>query len=118
MRAHERDHQAISDKLAATAPRFDPGQIVMTPGAIEALANHNALVSEYLLRHVSGDWGKLDAVDERANNGALKTGLRLLSCYPLPKGQTIWIITEAVDLKAGDHPLQRKLTTVLTPEEY
>ena len=118
MRAHARDHKAIIDKLAATPPRFDPGQIVMTPGAIEALANNNALVSEYLLRHVAADWGQLDPEDVRANTSALKTGLRLLSSYPLPKGQTIWIITEAVDLKAGDHPLQRKLTTVLTPDEY
>lgn len=108
----------IRRTLAASPPRFDPGQIVMTPGAIEALANNNELVSTFIVKHASGDWGKLDACDQRENDKALKTGLRILSAYELPKGDTIWVITEAVDVEAGDSPIVRKLTTVLLPSEY
>ena len=32
----------IKGALAASPPRFNPGRIVMTPGAIEAMANSNA----------------------------------------------------------------------------
>ena len=118
MKATEKDAKAILDKLHANPPKFDPGQIVMTAGAVEALANNNELVSRFLIRHVSGEWGKLDSDDQRANDNALKTGFRLLSSYPLSKGDTLWVITEAVDLEAGDDPLQRSLTTVLLPNEY
>ena len=81
----------------AAGPKFDPGRVVMTPGAIEVLANNNALVSDYLVRHVTGDWGDLDESDKRLNDRDLKRGMRLLSAYKLPKGDTIWIITDAVD---------------------
>jgi hypothetical protein len=104
--------------LEASPPRFDPGRVVMTPGAIAALANNNALVSTYVIRHVSGDWGKCDLSDSRQNNAALKSGLRILSAYELPKGDTIWVITDAVDVQAGDSPIVRQTTTVLLPDEY
>lgn len=110
--------ETITRALVASPPKFDPGQVVMTPGAIEALANNNQLVSTFLVRHAAGDWGDLDAEDMRANNSALKTGLRILSSYNLPKGDSLWIITEAVDLDEGDNPLRRALTTVLLPDEY
>jgi hypothetical protein len=71
-------------------------------------------LNTYLLRHVRGDWGELDAEDKAANERALQTGGRLLSAYTLPSGDRIWIITEAT----GGHPLVRELTTVLLPDEY
>jgi hypothetical protein len=110
--------QCIREKLAAKPPGFDPGQIVMTPGAIEVMANSNALVSEYLTRHVTGNWGDVPPEDARANERDLKVGRRLLSAYTLPKGDRIWIITDAVDPEAGDDPLKREVTTVLLPSEY
>ena len=75
--------KAIEAKIVAGGLKFDPGRVVMTPGAIELLANNNALVSEYLVRHITGDWGymKLDPHDNRANESALKTGARILSAY-------------------------------------
>jgi hypothetical protein len=109
---------AIKGALAASPPKFDPGRVVMTPGAIEALANNNQLVSTYLVRHAAGDWGQLEPGDARLNDQALKNGLRLLSSYPLPNGDGLWVITEAVDIQAGDDPLRRSLTTVLMPDEY
>jgi hypothetical protein len=110
--------QSIREKLAAKPPRFDPGQIVMTPGAIEVMANNNALVSEYLTRHVTGDWGDVPPEDARANERDLKAGRRLLSAYTLPKSDRIWIITDAVDPEDGDDPYKRRVTTVLLPSEY
>lgn len=109
---------SIRNKLAAKPPRFDPGQIVMTPGAIEVMANNNALVSEYLIRHVTGDWGDAPPEDVRANERDLKAGRRLLSAYTLPKSDRIWIITDAVDTEDGDDPYRRRVTTVLLPSEY
>ena len=73
-------------------------------------------MSEYLIRHVSGDWGNtIDKHDIKANESALKTGLRLLSSYILPGKETIWIITDAVDVDEGADPLKREVTTILTP---
>lgn len=87
---------------------FELGHVVMTPGAA-ALDVDFAL---YLARHLSGDWGSLDAFDIRQNNQAVREGLRILSAYDVPVagGETerIWIITES----------DRSSTTVLTPEEY
>jgi hypothetical protein len=111
--------QTIYAKLMSAGPKFRPGRVVMTPGAIELLANNNALVSDYLVRHVTGDWGDLDESDKRANDSDLKRGMRLLSAYKLPGGDTFWIITDAVDvIQPSDDPLTREVTTVLLPSEY
>lgn len=61
-----------------------------------------------LARHVSGDWGDMDAHDKRANNAAVKEGNRIFSAYNLPLLHKVWIITEA----------DRSSTTILLPEEY
>jgi hypothetical protein len=98
-------------------PIFDPGQIVMTPGAIELLANNNALVSTYVVRHVTGDWGDLDNGDAAQNNAALRSGARIFSAYNLPRGEKIWVITEGT-VDEDDDPKKRELTTVLLPSEY
>jgi hypothetical protein len=31
---------------------------------------------------------------------------------------TNWVITEAVDIQAGDSPRKRSLTTILLPSDY
>jgi hypothetical protein len=87
---------------------FELGHVVMTPGA----AALNVDFGPYLARHLSGDWGSLDAFDVRQNNHAVRDGLRILSAYdvPIAGGETerIWIITES----------DRSATSVLTPGEY
>lgn len=98
--------------------RFDPGQIVMTPGAINAMAEAGSTPGEFLRRHVSGDWGKLDAHDTKANEDAIRTGLRLFSVYEMKGGEKLWVITEAIDLQVGEKSSQRQLTTLLLPSEY
>ncbi len=88
--------------------RFAVGQVVATPGALEALqeAGHQPL--EFLTRHVQGDWGDLGDDDKKANDQALVTGARLLSAYDLRNSDRIWILTEA----------DRSATTLLLPSEY
>jgi len=87
--------------------RFELGQVVATPGALEALALAGVEPGELLRRHLSGDWGELDGHDRRANERALRDGARLLSSYPVGDGK-VWIITEA----------DRSSTCVLLPSEY
>ena len=102
----------------AVKVKFDPGQIVITPTAMNALADAGQTPGEFLRRHVCGDWGQLDRGDVKANESALKTGLRLLSSYPLKSGEVLWIITEAVDIEFGGKPTHRELTTLLLPADY
>lgn len=64
-------------------------------------------------KHVTGDWGSVDADDARANDAAVKTGERILSVYKTLLGVEVWIMTEAAD-DAGC----RAATTILLPDEY
>ena len=121
MNEREKAANRLAERLAKSGPSLDPGRVMMTPGTISTLANNNALVSEYLIRHFSGDWGNVvDKHDIKANESALKTGLRLLSSYVLPGKETIWIITDAIAFhdRSGVDPLKREVTTFLTPSEY
>lgn len=93
--------------------RFSLGQIVATPGALEALQRNNATGFDYLRRHAAGDWGIVPDEDKKANDEALKSGARLMSAYFLPDETKLWIITEAAD-DAG----KRVSTTLLLPDEY
>jgi len=94
-------------------PRFKPGRVVATPGALEALARSGRAPDTLLDRHVSGDWGDVGLDDAHANDQALVDGERLLSSYILPDGPVVWVITEAV----GDDGV-RASTCVLLPSEY
>ena len=94
-------------------PLFRPGRVYMTVGAQEALARFGdgqppPKALELLARHLSGDWGDLDAGDQALNRAALRDGGRIFSAYQLANDLRIWIITE------GD----RSATTLLLPEEY
>jgi len=86
---------------------FPLGQIVATPGALEALTRADQTPNEFLLRHVSGDWGDLQAHDLAENMYSLKHGFRVMSTYRTKTGDTLWLITEA----------GRASTTLLLPEE-
>lgn len=96
-----------------TTPLFRPGRILATPGALSALTHAGQHASEFLRRHLAGDWGEVSADDKAANDESLVDGSRLLSAYLLTTDVKIWIITEAVD----DHG-HREATTVLLPDEY
>ncbi len=87
---------------------FDLGQVVATPGALDALRRSSQSPAEFLRRHVSGDWGDVDAHDSQANWDALREGGRLLSSYKTRLGDVLWVITEA----------DRSSTCLLLPSEY
>ena len=96
-----------------TTPLFRPGRILATPGVLAALEHASQNTSEFLSRHLAGDWGAVSADDKAANDESLLDGSRLLSAYVLTTDVKIWIITEAVD----DHG-NRETTTILLPDEY
>jgi hypothetical protein len=88
--------------------RFELGIVVATSGALEVLGDLEVSPSELVERHASGDWGDVPSDYARENEYGLKHGFRLLSSYPLPSGERIWIITEA----------DRSSTCLLLPGEY
>ena len=95
-------------------PSFELGQIVATPGALEATTDDQRL--RYLARHSIGDWGRSAARIGTPTTQAVKDGDRILSAYPIDPAKpcegfgdnTLWIITEA----------DRSVTTFLLPDEY
>jgi len=90
-------------------PLFELGQLCATPGALEALAAAGARPSEYLTRHIAGDYGDMCLEDKQENDIAVLSGDgRVFSAYRVNSELKIWIITES----------DRSLTTILLPEEY
>lgn len=95
-------------------PKFDPGRIVATPGALEAIRASGQSPEVFLAAHLEGYWGgDLCEEDRRLNDEALIDGSRILSAYRTLRGQRLWIVTEAAD-DLG----RRYSTTILLPEEY
>ena len=89
-------------------PLFVLGQVVATPGALAALEKSGQRPMDFLMRHVTGDWGELCEDDCKENQFSLEKGFRLLSAYKTNAGDRLWIITES----------DRAHTTLLLPEEY
>ena len=88
--------------------KFDLGQLLITPGALDALTRNGTDEGPYLLRHQSGDWGDVDEIDKRENDFSLLERFRLMSAYHLNDQTKIWVITER----------DRNATTILLPEEF
>jgi len=88
--------------------RFTLGQVVATPGVLEAFATTVQSAKEFLDRRAAGDWGDVSNEDKKENDDSVIEDLRILSAYHLRDGTKIWIITEA----------DRSSTCVLLPEEY
>lgn len=93
--------------------KFDPGQIVATPGALEAMSAAGQQPGEFLARHLRGDWGPVNDEDKALNDSALIDGSRILSSYVTKTGVRLWIITEAADDDG-----RRASSCLLLPEEY
>jgi hypothetical protein len=86
--------------------KFRLGNIYATPGVLASIPHDEVIRA--LARHLSGDWGDVDAEDREENDYSLGRRLRLLSAYHSRAGVKFWIITEA----------DRSATTVLLPDEY
>jgi hypothetical protein len=102
------DIEQEKDVIAVKKPLFKLGQVVATPNAIVSLAEAQTSAWELLSRHVSGDFGEVDAEDWQANLNAIKDDARILSAFTLKTGERLWVITEA----------DRSSTCVLKPEDY
>jgi hypothetical protein len=88
---------------------FPLGQVVATPGALDALGAERIEAEGLLKRHASGDWGELSADDRAENERSLQEGFRIFSAYVLSRTRVkLWVITEA----------DRSATTLLLPDEY
>jgi hypothetical protein len=91
--------------------KFKPGQLVMTRGVNDLVAENEEFAKHVLLslrRHLTRDWGDVCEDDRVANELALQYGERLFSVYKKDGLPKIWIITE----------WDRSVTTVLFPDEY
>ena len=105
----ELDQAVLPRVILYLVTLFPLGQVVATPGAVDALKTEGIQPSVLLERHETGDWGDLERDDWKANDDAVKTGGRLFSAYTLPQTQTkLWVITES----------DRSATTLLLPSEY
>ena len=98
----------ISSIIRPFKPKSSLGELVATPGALQALAEAGHSPMEFVRRHQSGDWGDVNEEDRRENEYSVEHGLRILSAYRTARGVRVWVITEA----------DRSATTLLLPEEY
>lgn len=87
---------------------FQLGALVATPAALAALRSAALQVGSFVQRHASGDWSEMGADDATANTIAMFTRRRIFSCYRLPDGERLFVITEA----------DRSSTTVLLGRDY
>lgn len=92
--------------------KFQLGQVVSTPQAVQFCLAQHIDIFNLLRRHASGDWGDLSLADRRANDAALIDGSRILSAYQFKAG-AVWVLTEAAD----DHG-SRASTCVMLPSDY
>ncbi len=99
------DHGAGASALVS----FELGRVCATPGALRAIEEAGQTPGDFLQRHLSGDWGEMDAHDSRLNDAAVRSGEdRIFSAYCTSAGEKLWCITE----------WDRSATTILLPSEY
>lgn len=68
-------------------PRFDPGALIFTPGALAIVPPDEVL--DALVRHFAGDWSNLDIFDRQQNERALANDGRLLSSFQSRQGYVL-----------------------------
>ena len=86
---------------------FHLGQVCMTQGARDALAECGESAERLLQRHQSGDWGQVCAEDKAENELSVKEGYRIMSVFYTRGGEKLFVITEC----------DRSQTTLLKAEE-
>jgi hypothetical protein len=87
---------------------FQLGQVLLTPGAIEALSEAGQMPHEFLSRHSRLEQGELSGEDHKENLYSVDKRLRIFSAFKTSQGVKLWVVTEA----------DRSATTILRPEEY
>ncbi|MEM6284542.1 MAG: hypothetical protein AAF787_20300 [Chloroflexota bacterium] len=87
--------------------KFSAGQTRATQAAMKAMQDNGHIASEFLARHVVGDWGEHDPEQKAQNDESLANDGPLHSIYHMADGRQIWVFTEA----------DRSMTTILLPED-
>jgi hypothetical protein len=94
-------YKAISKNFADSA--FEPGELRITQRTLALHVDYEA----YLRRHLSGDWGRVRAEVQAANDQAVETGHGAIgSAYETPAGW-LFMITRS----------DRSATTLLRPSD-
>jgi len=88
--------------------KFPTGEVVITLGASDLLAQNEQNPLEFIERHTNLEKGNLSEDDWEANHHAVGKDLRIFSSFNTESGDEIWVITEH----------DRSVTTILLPEEY
>ncbi|WP_186426458.1 hypothetical protein [Cupriavidus metallidurans] len=78
-----------------TQPRVALGRVFVSLQALKALGAGQSPLTQFLLRHMQGDWGLVTDEDWQRNEQALDTGDFLLSSYALSSGRKLWVHTTA-----------------------
>jgi hypothetical protein len=86
---------------------FELGQVLITRPALSVCEKKEVNATDFLRRHVLGDFGDLCAEDKAANRAAIKHGGRILSAYHV-QDEKFYVITEA----------DRSYTTILLASDY
>lgn len=94
-------------------PKFELGQVVATPGFLDAVRKAGQTVREFVDRHLRLEQGELCDDDHHANQMSLMDGSRILSSFRLKTGVKVWVLTEAV----GDDG-KRASTCLMLPSDY
>lgn len=76
-----------------TQTRVTLGCVFVSLEALNALDAGQAPLTQFLMRHMQGDWGLVTDEDWQRNERALDTGDFLLSSYALSEGQKLWVHT-------------------------
>ena len=93
---------------AFKTPLFPLGQVVATPGALDAISESAQTPGEFVSRHQCGDWGLVPDSDKTQNNENIFQEGMLHSSYKTRNDTVIWVITE----------WDRSATTLLLPSDY
>lgn len=77
----------------ATPARFQLGQVVVTPRALETLEAAEQTLDELLARHQSADWGNVSPAQRALNEQGISGDCNLTSTYVLSTGQRLTVFT-------------------------
>jgi hypothetical protein len=92
--------------ISSGLKKFELGDVCVTQGIAENFTEGFVILC--ITRHTLGDWGDLDEEDKESNNIALIGEERIFSVYESAERKKLYVITER----------DRKLTTIMLPEEY
>jgi hypothetical protein len=79
--------------LQTRTPKFEVGEIVITPTASATLEADGQSIEDFLVRHQSGDWGDVSEQVRAVNERGLAEQFTIKSAYATPSGVRLIVIT-------------------------